>query len=392
MAVKPSKRVTIFFTFCLLEDEHTQGAGNLRRSRCQGLFPVAQLIDPHGEQDDQSDDDLLGECGHAVHVQPVAQDADHERADGRSGDGSHAADQRGAADHGGRDGVEFVHHAFVGLGRHEARHQHAAGQARQGAGDHVGEQHDGIHLHARQAGRFRVGADGVDVPPQACAGEQDGRRDGDDDHQHHRVRNAREGDVRKALGVDALDAEQRAVAQFAERFAQPGHRAGAGDLQCHAARDQHHAQRGDEGRQLRLGHQQAVDRAAGRAGEDAERHADGHRHAGLHGQCRQHPGQRQHRAHGEVDAAGDDHERGAHAQQRDRRDLERHRHAVADGEEGFAREGEDQDEQEQSGQRGELLDEIFTAVVHGAIGSRSERRTGAGGAAGVAPAVPQPDA
>ena len=49
----------------------------------------------------------------------------------------------------------------------------------------------------------------------------------------------------------------------------------AGDLQCHATRHEHHAQRGDKRRQAHARDAQAVDRAAHRADHDAKQHADG---------------------------------------------------------------------------------------------------------------------
>ena len=54
------------------------------RVRLSCSAAVAELVDPDGEQDHEANDDLLGEGRHAVHVQPVAQDADHEGADQRA--------------------------------------------------------------------------------------------------------------------------------------------------------------------------------------------------------------------------------------------------------------------------------------------------------------------
>ncbi|MNE76907.1 hypothetical protein D3C80_1731760 [compost metagenome] len=78
--------------------------------------------------------------------------------------------------------------------------------------------------------------------------EHEGNRKRDYHHQDDRVRNAGENDIRKAVVTDIDDAEESAVTEFAEGFAKARNSARTGDLQRHAARDQHHAESGDKGR------------------------------------------------------------------------------------------------------------------------------------------------
>ena len=54
---------------------------------------AAQDVEHDGERDDDADDDLLDERRHAQQVQPVAQHADDQHAEGRAADGADAAVQ-----------------------------------------------------------------------------------------------------------------------------------------------------------------------------------------------------------------------------------------------------------------------------------------------------------
>ena len=74
----------------------------------------------------------------------------------------------------------------------------------------------------------------------------------------------------------------------------------------HAARHEHRAQRGDEGRELELAHEHAVEHAYQQAGHQRDQdggdgmHAAGHQRAGDHG------AHADHRAGGQLDVAGDE--------------------------------------------------------------------------------------
>src|SRR5690242_12480132 len=86
------------------------------------LLVASHPVDPHRTENHQSDNDLLDETGHTVHVQTVAKHTNHKCTDGRAGYRSHTAHQRRPADDRTRNGVEFIHDAFVWLSRHESRH------------------------------------------------------------------------------------------------------------------------------------------------------------------------------------------------------------------------------------------------------------------------------
>ncbi len=198
---------------------------------------------------------------------------------------------------------------------------------------------------------------------QHRAVEHQRHRERDHHHEDHRVGNAREDDIGEPVVTDGDDPEKRAVAGNAEAFAQPRYGARSGDLERDAAGDEHHAERGDERRQAHAGHENAVDEAAERAGEDAEHHCEGHGEPEfLHRQRCDDARQRQHRADRQVDAAGDDHAGRTDAQQGDGRHLQGDGHAVIDGEEGAAGQRKDDDQDKKAAESGELLDDILLPV------------------------------
>jgi hypothetical protein len=196
--------------------------------------------------------------------------------------------------------------------------------------------------------------------------QQDRRGDREHHHHQHRVGYAGEHDVGEPVGGDPLDAQQRAVAELGEAFAQPADGLRVGELQRDAARDEHHPQRRDERRQLEPGDAQAVDRAAHHADRDPAEHAERHRHAGLHRQRGDHARQREDGADREVDAAGDDHAGGADPEIGNRGDLQRDGHRVADREERVAYPREHDRQREQAGERREPLEQVAHPFGHDA--------------------------
>src|SRR6185503_4969600 len=74
------------------------------------LLPFAQRhVQQNGNDNYAANDDLLGKRRSPKEVQTVAQHADDQRTNERSQDGSFTTEQAGAADHSGRNGVQFIH-------------------------------------------------------------------------------------------------------------------------------------------------------------------------------------------------------------------------------------------------------------------------------------------
>src|SRR5690606_38606283 len=154
-----------------------------------------------------------------------------------------------------------------------------------------GEADDAVDVDARKPGRIGIGADRIDMASEYGTVQHYGDGNGDRHHQDDRIGDAGKDDGGKAVIADIDDPEERSIAEHAEGIAKARYGARTGDLQRNAARDQHHAERRDEGRQLHPGDQDAVDPAADGAGQDAETHADRHGYAPfLDGECRHHAG------------------------------------------------------------------------------------------------------
>ena len=102
-------------------------------------------VHEHGADDDAADHDLLEKRRHAQQVQAVAQHAHDKRADQRTRQRAFAAHQAGAADDGGGNGVELVHHPGNRLRRVEPRGQDdrrdRAHQARHGVDQRLVQPH-----------------------------------------------------------------------------------------------------------------------------------------------------------------------------------------------------------------------------------------------------------
>ena len=179
------------------------------------------------------------------------------------------------------------------------------------AGDDVDQYLDPVRLDARQLGGLLIAAHGQYVPADVGALEQHRRQYG----QHREHVHAR-GHV-QPVGAQRLQAH---VAQ-ALVAGDLGKRSAVGAQVRKATADVHGAQGGDEGRHIQLGDDQAVNQAD-QAAHQQHQHDDGG-HGEVNGLAAdgqalldqaagQHARQAHHRAHGKVDAAGDDDER--HAQ------------------------------------------------------------------------------
>src|SRR5690606_15599646 len=88
-------------------------------SRISGPLPVAQRVEEHRQQHDDADDDVLPLRLDRHDPQAVDQHAHDQRADHGADDRSATAQQRGAADDHGRDGLQLVAHADLWLSRVE---------------------------------------------------------------------------------------------------------------------------------------------------------------------------------------------------------------------------------------------------------------------------------
>ena len=261
---------------------------------------------------------------------------EQERADGRAPHGAAAAEDRDAADHGRRDGLQLDAAADARAHRAVARGVEGAGEPGQRAAeDERGEQATAYGQPVEDRG-VRVGPDGVELAAAAGGVEvvaDRGQDDHGDDGQH------RDAEDRAGAEPQELAGQVAGVDPVAAR---PGQHDPAVDVEG--------AERDHERRHLAVRHQQSVDQAEDRAEQQA---GGDHRHdrqarvvdeeaAGEVG------GERHHRADRQVDVAGDDHDALADGQQhQDRRVQQEVAPAVGAEEEAVVLAGREHDDRDQ---------------------------------------------
>src|SRR3954447_14677365 len=123
--------------------------------------PADVHVDDHRNQDPDAEDEVEVVRVDALEHQPVAQDAEEQRAEQRADRRPLPAREQRAADHGRRDGAEHRLRRARGVGRHRPRpirleDPHEAGE--DAAQDEVAD-HDDAHLHAGLGGAVLVAAD-----------------------------------------------------------------------------------------------------------------------------------------------------------------------------------------------------------------------------------------
>src|SRR4051794_34112162 len=277
--------------------------------------PVPVLVDDDGGHDDDALDDILDVGVDAEEGEAAHHHAQDQRADHRAGDPADPAREADAADHRRRDRVQLVGHPHAGLARGRARRGDDPAQPREQARDRVDHHQVPADVDARDPRRLHVAADRVGVLAVLRVAQRDVEDDRNRDEDQHRSR------ARADPGV--------LVRQHADRLAV---RVVLGE----ATGRHHHAERGDEGRDVAVGRERAVDQAGHQPDAQARRDWDQRRHAGERGEDgagvarllrqagRDHGREGHDRARGEVDAAGDDHLRHADRQQARHRDLQDH--------------------------------------------------------------------
>ena len=87
------------------EFSHLSSPFPVRGVRPSGTFAVAEGVHQDGDQDDETDDELLQVGRDVQQVQPVADDADDQGTHQGSPDRPLATQQAGTADDGRRDGI-----------------------------------------------------------------------------------------------------------------------------------------------------------------------------------------------------------------------------------------------------------------------------------------------
>src|SRR3954469_14210706 len=222
-----------------------------------------------------------------------------------------AAEDRDAADHGGRDDRELVAGAGGRVHGAEAGGEQDAGQPGERARQQERDEHAALRANAGEPGALGVRADRV----QLAAGAEVAQRLADDDHDDEREQRERR------------DSEARPRAEIEERVRQRlgVHLTAVRPQEREAAERVERAQRDDERGHLPERHEDAVEHAAGGAEEDAEQHDDNDRHARVRGQevAGHEGGEPEHRADRQVDVAGDDDERLAGGEDREDRRVQR---------------------------------------------------------------------
>ena len=229
-------------------------AAGPRSGRRPKPSPVASRVCSRtASDDDHAAGDGLGGAGQVVQREDVAERGEDQHAEDGADDGAAAADEQRAADDDGGDGVQLVERAVGGAAGRRPRHQHDRGDAAGDAGQDV-ELH-GVPLHpdAGQPGGLGVAADGEGAPAERRAVEQHPAGDGDqreDDHQR-----------RDAEHVAGEEGEEVAVL---DDLGAP-----VGDDLGQAAGGGEHRQGRDEGDELAVGDDHAVDQPGAGADQRA---------------------------------------------------------------------------------------------------------------------------
>src|SRR3954453_9549895 len=214
-------------------------------------------VDDHRDEDRDAEDEVEVVRVDALEHQPVAQDAEEQRAEQRADRRPLPAREQRAADHGRRDGAEHRLRRARGVGRHRPRPVRLEDPDEAGedaAQDEIAD-HDDAHLHARLGGAVLVAADRdrVHAPAGQCqqhlhARDDDQRPDqlgvlaGTEDPRERPdlVDAFREHDVLAVDRVVGLD--------HLRRHLRPGHldRRRVRDDQGEARQREQHAERRDE--------------------------------------------------------------------------------------------------------------------------------------------------
>src|SRR6202020_1054476 len=271
--------------------------------------PLGVDVDDQRDEQDQAADEDLEEAVDLDVVEAVVEDAEHEQADDRIADAAAPAEQAGAADHHGGDGVEQESVEFVLLGAAEIGDADHAGEARAHGGDHHHRADDEADIDAGIFRRLAIAADHVNVAAEARIGqhemgdEQEDRRDDDDPWQ-----------AEKRLGSERQNERRYGVGYLPPR---QNHRNAGADL--------HHGERHDEGWDADAGHAEGGQEAKRAARQQRENDGDraGHRQIGNVHVVRLQREEGEHdrrgvgdRAHGKVDLRRQDNEGEAHGHDR----------------------------------------------------------------------------
>src|SRR3954471_10292746 len=295
-------------------------------------------LQEHGADDDHALGDVLRLGRQVVEDEDVGDRREDEHTEEGADDGAAATGEERAADDRRGDRVELVELPVgAGAGRRPG-HDHDCGDPAAQARDHVEQDRGAPDVDAGEPGGLGVAADGDGPADERRPVEQDQTErddDGEDPDEH--------GD---AEDVAAGDADDRLVGDDLGPV--------LGEPRGEPPGTDEHRQRDDEGHEVAVGDECAVDEAGdGPHGQRAQDHDDGT--VGLRLQ-RGGPdrGERDERPDREVDPAADDHE--GHADRDDADDRRAHQDVldVVPGQEVVARERPDHDEHDEHGDQPEV--------------------------------------
>ena len=280
----------------------------------------------------------MPDVGHADQDQAVRQHRNDQRADQRTPDRADAADEGGAAqDHGG-DGVELVGLAELeAIGGVETCRLHGAAEACEQARHAVDEDQHAPDLDAGEPRRALVAADRVDVDPEHGALEHQPRHQDDQQRDHPEPGNRQ----------DAGNESQGAVADEGIGYRWIEHRGVGAEQARRAAHGGQRPQRDDEGRQAQQRDQPAIENTEDGAGEHRGRQPQRPEIGEFGDDQPGHRRRRQYRADRKVDAAGEDDEGHACGQHCIDRGLLHHDADILAGEEAAVRQDMKADAQQQ---------------------------------------------
>src|SRR5262249_53877745 len=126
---------------------------------------VHQPLDQDGDDDDRADRRALP-VGRDIHqIEAVADQHHDEYADQGADHRAAAAEQAGAADHHGGDGVELQAGAGDGVDRQDAAGEEDRGDGAEAAGDDIDQHVVAADPQPGDARGLDVGADRIDRPP-----------------------------------------------------------------------------------------------------------------------------------------------------------------------------------------------------------------------------------
>ena len=145
-----------------------------------------RLIRQNGRQDAQTFDDVVPEHRDIDHIDPQGDRTHQQAAQERAGDGPHATQQAGAAQHNGGNDSKLQAFAGQGLGGTGPSHCQNRRDAAQEPSDGIGQKYKPLGVNARSKGRSGVPAHCIQLNPEGQLFDAPQADDDKRDQENHR--------------------------------------------------------------------------------------------------------------------------------------------------------------------------------------------------------------